>query len=577
MDSAEALPHVPSPAPLWRRAALYLAAFLLAVLAYAPSLREAFAAGGRAGFLALDDREAILGNPLLRDPGGIAAIWLKPSAMAAVESHWWPLTYTTFWIEAQAHGLSAPWVRAVNLLLHGANAMLLLAVLRRLGAPLPLLAVALWAASPVRVEAVAWPIERKGLLCASFALWSVLGWLRWRAVDDGLALLGAGVAFALSLLAKSASAPLPLALLAIEWWRHRRVPVEALAGAAGMLVAALPVVGFDTWLARQQEGYASGLTPVQRALLVPASIADSLWLQLTPWRACLVHPRVGPEASPALWLRLGGLAAAVAGAAALARRGERGPAAALAAAALFLAPVSGIIDFGFMTYAYIADRYTYLAGMPVAVALAGLVSLARWRHAEAAGIAAAAVLAIAATRPRAQLFVREEALYAATLERNPQAWPAALLLGNLAMERGDAAAAKGHFRTALAANPELSAAEVNLATILAEEGSTEEAVAVFERVLSRPGSPGAQVGARLNLAIILARAGRLEEALPHFHAVVEVAPQDANARLNYGHALLLAGRRREAREQAEAARLLAPDDPRVQALEAETSSPASRP
>ena len=40
----------------------------------------------------------------VRDVSGLWQIWFSPSAIEG-EEHYWPLTYTTFWLEAQIVGL----------------------------------------------------------------------------------------------------------------------------------------------------------------------------------------------------------------------------------------------------------------------------------------------------------------------------------------------------------------------------------------------------------------------------------------------------------------------------------------
>ena len=53
----------------------------------------------------------------------------------AVEGHYWPLLYTTFWMEHKLWGFHPLGYHAVNLLLHFANTALLWRLLLRLGVP----------------------------------------------------------------------------------------------------------------------------------------------------------------------------------------------------------------------------------------------------------------------------------------------------------------------------------------------------------------------------------------------------------------------------------------------------------
>ena len=62
-----------------------------------------------------DDDDYVTDNPALTAPGGLRAIWTDPSATP----QYYPLTHTTFWVEARLYGLRPAAFRAVNVGLHG--------------------------------------------------------------------------------------------------------------------------------------------------------------------------------------------------------------------------------------------------------------------------------------------------------------------------------------------------------------------------------------------------------------------------------------------------------------------------
>ncbi len=68
-----------------------------------------------------DDVQYILQNPDLRTWQGLFRIWFVPSS----SPQYYPLTFSTFWIEYQLWGLDPAGYKLVNLILHGANAFLL--------------------------------------------------------------------------------------------------------------------------------------------------------------------------------------------------------------------------------------------------------------------------------------------------------------------------------------------------------------------------------------------------------------------------------------------------------------------
>src|SRR5580658_9050801 len=107
-----------------------------------------------AGFI-WDDDEQLMGNPCIVGPLGLKEIWTTSHA------GYYPLVLTTFWVEHATWGLAPLPYHIVNVLLHGACAVLFWRVLRNLQMPGAWLGVALWALHPVQVETVAWITELK--------------------------------------------------------------------------------------------------------------------------------------------------------------------------------------------------------------------------------------------------------------------------------------------------------------------------------------------------------------------------------------------------------------------------------
>ncbi|MGD0078996.1 MAG: O-GlcNAc transferase, partial [Sedimentisphaerales bacterium] len=126
------------------------------------------------GFIWDDDRY-VTENPLLTAPDGLYRIWFSTDA----PSQYFPLVYTSFRVEYRLWGLNPAGYHAVNVGIHCINALLLWAILRRLGIPGAWLASAIFALHPVNVESVAWITERKNVLMLFFSLLSVLCWVEF--------------------------------------------------------------------------------------------------------------------------------------------------------------------------------------------------------------------------------------------------------------------------------------------------------------------------------------------------------------------------------------------------------------
>ena len=190
-----------------------------------------------AGFI-WDDDSNVTGNLPLRSLAGLRQIWFEPGAT----QQYYPLTYTSFWVEYHLWGLNPLGYHAANVLLHALNALLVWLLLRRLSVPGAWLAAALFALHPVGVESVAWVTERKNTLSGFLYLASALACLRfwlpaavagscagscaqtaaarrgpWRFYWLGLVL------YLCALGSKTATVPLPVVLLLVMWWKRRRI------------------------------------------------------------------------------------------------------------------------------------------------------------------------------------------------------------------------------------------------------------------------------------------------------------------------------------------------------------------
>ena len=138
-------------------------------LALVPATLLAYLTVWRAGFI-WDDDVYVARNPLLTASDGLWRIWFSFDSL----SQYFPLTYTTFYLERLLWGPPSRGLPRLNLLLHAANALLVWRLLAQLRLPGAWMAAALFALHPVQVESVAWITERKNLLMGFFFLLSLL-------------------------------------------------------------------------------------------------------------------------------------------------------------------------------------------------------------------------------------------------------------------------------------------------------------------------------------------------------------------------------------------------------------------
>ena len=541
-----------SPAPVMFPGVFAGAALcLLVAVSYVPALW--------AGFV-WDDVILTRAAPL-HTWSGLAQIWLTPRALVQYEGHYWPLLYTTFWLEHKLWGLAPLGYHVVNLLLHTGVVLLLWRLLRRLGVPGAWFAAAVFAVHPLHVESVVWVIGRKDILATLCYLASVLAYIRFAEMRRGERRRGyyllAVALFVLGLFSKSIVITLPVALLLWHWWRHGRVTMAEVSRMLPFFLVGLGIVLADYAYYADNERIAFGYSLLERGLIAARALAFYAGKLLWPAGLIGVYPRWEPGIGDALaWGCAAGVAAVVA---VLWRwRGSlgRGPLAGVLFFAVALSPMLGLVDFGYMQFSFVADRYQYLAGIGLIAVVAAAASRAcqlglgalperRTRPARMAiGVAGAAILAITGllTWNHAGLYRDDGTFFTHVIAHNPQARGAHHNLGNYLEAEGRDLEAQAAYDTALEQRPDNPALLISIGALLSKQGRPEEALARFREALRL--KPQHQTAMR-NLAVVLMNERRFTEGVAAAQQVIARYPDDAKAHQLLGYGLFFLNRKAE--------------------------------
>jgi protein O-mannosyl-transferase len=392
-------------------------------------------------------------------------------------------------------GASAFAFHLTNVLLHALCAAAFFEVARRLlkdvdGA---LMATLLFAVHPLRVESVSWISERRDLLCGIFCCMSVATYL------DGARNRSLGW-FVLAGLSKGMAVTLPVVLLLLDRKRWKEtLPFFGLS-------AVLAVSGF--WFQGSVEATWSWSDHGLAGRLAQSSYAFSFYLvkSVLPVSLSPFYPLSVPV-DPWSWPFAGSYLLIAAGAVLLTiMAGHNGQQTRKAAAAyaVILLPVCGLFQFGAQL---VADRYSYLATMPLAV-LAG--AALRGRRALAGVLIAVYASACVVQQSH---WRSPAALWSRVLVVTPESGLALLHLGNDAARHGRAEHGLDLYRRAQASDP---------ACLPALEAG--DAAALKTRPVCRK--------ARSNEGAALAQLGRLEEAEAALASALRADPSDAAAARN---------------------------------------------
>jgi tetratricopeptide (TPR) repeat protein len=608
---------------------------VLTLIAYFPVM----AAGG----FIWDDDSYVTENELLRDAGGLdglARIWVPeirapaPAAPDAADAdageegehpreyrvlgrriviatpQYYPVVFTSFWIEYHLWGLDPRGYHVVNVVLHALNAMLVWLLVRRLGVPGAWLVAAVFALHPVHVESVAWITERKNVLSGLLYLAAAASFLefddrlhgtgRERSRGEAWGWYGAALLlFVGALLSKSVTCSLPAALVLVLLYRRRAITRARLAALAPMFVIGLLAALNTAALERTHVGATGAdfdLGAVERLLVASRALLFYPGKILWPQPLLFIYPRWTPDAGDVVgWLALVVVLAIGAGAVALWLRGRRGPFVALAFYAGTVLPAIGFFNVYPPRFSFVADHFQYLASLGVIALVVGAAAPLVTRPAVRIGAAAGLLVALGALTWRQTLIYRDaETVWRHTLAGNPGSWMPSNNMASLLLrkyERAHAAGdeeralayvaeARAHAEAAVAVRPRHHPALSNLSEALRLQGDYAGALELVRRaqaadprgsdnwwqagrledLLGRPEDAIAsyrhalelQPRSRLvhyELAQLLLRLDRPDDALPHYRAVLELDPDDFVS-------LLTAARIENLRGEHEAANLL---------------------
>jgi protein O-mannosyl-transferase len=546
----------------WLRVLLPLGLALVAMVVFLPGLDGAF--------LDWDDRENFLHNPHYRGLGIAQLRWMLTTSRTG---HWIPLTWLTLAVDWRLWGMEPFGYHLTSLILHGAaGALLYLVAVRLLARAQPhasRLAVTLGAAAaallfavhPLRAESVAWITERRDLVSGFFYLLTVLCYLVMLERAGGARRLWYGAALAayvLALLSKSIVISLPLVLLVLDvyplgrltaaTWRSpegRRVLLEkAPFLAAALVLTVLTAVSFRSRLSPLDHyGPGARLGMAAYSLMfyvwktvVPADLSPVYEL---PWRVSLLDATF-LTATIVVVLGLIGLLAA--------RRWWPAGLAVGLVYALGLAPVSGLAHAGPQL---VADRYSYLATLGLALLLGGALMAVMRREAAGElrpGLARLVVgtmgawLVILSMLTVAQVMVwhDDRTLWEHALAIDPECGHCNKAFARYHATSGDAEA---RLRRMLAADPRDTDARIRVGALLVQQRRFDEAETELRTVL-KEAPDSAEALTFLGLALF--ESGRPAEAVPVLERSISLAPDAALPRFGLGRALQLLGRDKDA-------------------------------
>lgn len=504
-----------------------MAVGVIAVVGYLETLRFGFV---------WDDHRQILANASIQDfsrlPRALVEdVWaFKGERAEAWSNYWRPVFVGWLGLIWSLFGDWAPGWHAASVALHAVASVLVARLALRLGLRpgAALFVGTVFAVHPVHTESVAWVSGATDVLMAVGLLWMLIHELAYarsgRFADRAMGMVGA----AFALLAKEASAGLPLLALACHVGRGAqggRRPAGAVAS-YGVLVAVFLwcrylVLGFHAQEVPWQ------MTPAELAASVPRVAFFYARQLVAPMTLSPTYPVRAAEPTVAQWLIVGAMLAVAAALTWAASRLLRGAPDRLAlGAGLLVVPLLPALKLdAFVPDQLVHDRYLY-------VSVAGLAILAGalWDRLLGERPMPRAVACLAAVFVVAPLVVAQQgylpawrddvALWQRGIRVDPGSASGWSELAAARLQIGDLDGAASAADFALSLEP-VTVATIVRAEVDAAQGRQAQAERGLRRVLET--FPG-HVGAIERLAQILAAGGRFTEAEGLLAEAGELAP-----------------------------------------------------
>ncbi|MEK6676414.1 MAG: tetratricopeptide repeat protein [Planctomycetota bacterium] len=552
--------------------------------------------------LGIDDDQYLVENRFVQNPS-FAHAWKFLSEVRApstVQGYYQPLTMVSLMLDSAMGGSTKtlrPFHRT-SLTLHTLNVALVVILLYLLFQNSLAAAICglLFGLHPMTVETMPWIGERKTLLAAIFALISLVAYVRyaqsngriadsshpspisrgrarWGLFEGDLRWLAASIiGFALALLSKPTSTPLPLVMVLIDLWPLQRMsrktlleklPLFALAGISAILTLV------------SQAGSLAGVTapseqnPVRIVLILCHNIVFYLYkmIWLGDYWPHYLFPEPLTLSNPPILIGLIGTILLLA-ALSWSLRWTRVCAIGWLIFLVAILPTMGIIGF---TLVIASDKFAYLPCIGLLMVLAWFLSKMtlygtnqRAKRIIFIGTALAVVFFMAAeirsTRTAISHWRDSETLYRFILIKTPNAPVAHLSLAAILAQSQRLDEAVQHYHSAIQIRPIYVEAHHQLGKALFTAGRFADAISPLKKALELKHDYVPALG---DLGIALGGLGKTEEAVETLKHALNFAPKDSNLHNNLGLMLSQSGNPDEAVKHYERAIQLDPRNVRA--------------
>jgi tetratricopeptide (TPR) repeat protein len=491
------------------------------------------ALSGRA--LLIDDDQYLTKNVLVQNPGwtSIRRFFTEVLEPSTVKGYYQPLTMLSLMGDYALGGRPnnlKPFHRT-SLLLHMANTALIIVLLYLLFGHAWIAAGVglLFGLHPMTVECVSWISQRKTVLSAFFALWSLILYVYFARKGGWKFYVGCLSMYVLALMSKPTAIPLPVLMLLLDYWPLKRLNRQVIKEklplfTSGVIFAIVIYISQSrTFFVTLPGQYNPRYIPLVFIHNTAFYMFKIIWpVNLSPYYA---YTKPMGLSDPMVLTGIIGICILINIMIFTLRRTRS-----IFTGCLFflvaLLPTMGIIRFARMIA---GDRYVYLPSIGLLMLLASFLGWL-WRTGGKRKPAAMRVLVItivlmlasaeaAATRKYLTYWSDAVTLYKRMLVLAPRMVLLNNDLGIALLSQGKLDEAANQFEQVLQVAPRHVRAHVNLGNVLLTHEKYDEAISHYQQALETEPD---FAPAHYHLAVAQMRMGRLDVALKHFREAIRL-------------------------------------------------------
>jgi tetratricopeptide (TPR) repeat protein len=566
-------------------AALIVLVGQLVMFAHWPSLS--------AQALMFDDEQYLTENYLVQTPSWNSAgrFLSEVSKPSTVRGYYQPLTMISLMVDYALCGrpYNLRQFHRTSLALHVMNTMLVIVLLYLLfdqewvAAGVGLL----FGLHPLTAETIPWVGERKTLLAAFFALWSLILYVRYSRKGHLRLYSGCMVMYVAALMSKPTSTPLPVLMLLMDYWPLRRLKTRAVVEKVPFFV----VGGISAIITYVSQSSTYGVTlpseygPERIPLTICHNIIFYLYKIIWPTNLSSHYAFPMPMGLSNPMVLAGVISVCIL--IPLFLISLRWTRAALSGGLFFFVAILPTMQIIAFNYLIASTKFLYLPSIGLLMLLASLLvwfcgnfSVSKHARGRAAVIIIILVLAGAETFATRRYLVHwrdtvslqkhflevtpnaahvhfnvgsalqsegrhEEAIsyYRQALQIRDNHFYAHKNLGDALAEQGQSAEAMEHYRRAIAIKPDYFQAYYKLGVAFQEQGKVNEAIEYYRRAIQI--KPDYFI-AHYKLGIVLKSQGKLDEAITHYRRVLQISPNHSYTHKKLGDTLFVQSKLDEA-------------------------------